>query len=106
MDWPGAMMSTHEPQLLKPERWSDDDDAPTVMALGACAGLASQASASSLPAATTVTTPASSALSIAMMGAWYVYPSKAPSDADTTHGPPVHDDAEHLEATLSMASIR
>lgn len=63
---PGAKMSRHDPWLLYPARVSSHPVAPTVMAELTCAGEKLQASWLSLPAATTTTTPAAVALSIAV----------------------------------------
>src|SRR5205085_12013178 len=63
---PGAKMSTHEPKLEKLERASDDVDDATVIASGARAGEPLHAFEFSLPAATTMVTPALVALRIAV----------------------------------------
>src|SRR5919107_1071307 len=62
---PGANRSTQLPQFENQARLSEASVAPTVIALGARAGLKSQASASELPAATTTVTPAADAASTA-----------------------------------------
>jgi len=72
---PGAIISTHSPQLLPhPCKFGDtlrslESVAPTVIALGTKAGLLKHASVFSLPAATTTVTPDSVALSIAILKA-------------------------------------
>ena len=63
---PGAQTSRHEPQLLKPDFASLLDMEPTVIALDEDAGEKSQASWLLLPAATTTTMPASTALDTAI----------------------------------------
>ena len=103
MEEPGANTSTHAPQLLNGERAPVLVEEATVTALGAWAGLWVQASPFALPAATTVITPFARALSMAVMGAWYVPVTCAPSDADTTQGPPVHELDEHVAAAVSRA---
>jgi hypothetical protein len=54
---PGAKVSTHVPQLLNDDLASELVVAPTVIAFGTKAGDVVQASALSLPAATTTGTP-------------------------------------------------
>ena len=58
MSMPGAKRSTHGPQLVKLADVSLMSLAATVMALGALAGVASQAFMYEFPAATTTTMPA------------------------------------------------
>jgi len=59
MSTPGANRSTHEPRLENEARLSSRPDAATVSAAGSRAGEDSQASSSSLPAATVTLTPSS-----------------------------------------------
>jgi hypothetical protein len=58
---PGAKMSTQAPKLEKDERASALVVAPTVIAVGSLAGEKLHASRFSLPAATTIVTPAAEA---------------------------------------------
>jgi hypothetical protein len=66
IDDPGAKMSRHDPWLLYHARVSSLRVAPTVMAELTCAGEKLHASMLSFPAATTTTTPAAVARSIAV----------------------------------------
>mmetsp|Transcript_34545 Transcript_34545/g.95527 ORF Transcript_34545/g.95527 Transcript_34545/m.95527 type:complete len:291 (+) Transcript_34545:753-1625(+) len=67
MRLPGAKMSTHLPQLLKPDRESVFVLEATVTAFGTYAGEKLQASASEFPAATTTTTPLLTAASTVIL---------------------------------------
>ena len=76
-------MSMHGPVLENDDLWSVMVVEPTVMAEGAEAGDLLHASPPSLPAATTTTTPALVALS---MAAFVEVERLPPSDMDSTMG--------------------
>ena len=83
---PGAQTSTHEPKLLNPDLASEDVVEPTVIANGSEAGDALQAFPFSLPAATTIVTPALTASATAWLRNELNPP---PNDMFPTHFSPV-----------------
>ena len=76
IETPGAKISTHSPKLENDARLSNLSVAPTVIASGADAGDAVQASAREFPAATTVAIPRSTSEAMAALKERFLPPPR------------------------------